>query len=235
MHRIRRYTVQTGLIEGNEEFSCIYAKFSKDGILCSHILKVIIEKEISTILEKYIKDRWRKKSTRVHVRREQEETLATSALLRFNVLSKKSAILNSKGLKTEKSMEYLLSKFSKLDVKLDVLFGTQQTIDGNNQQQGHEEGLSRQQEQVMEDGYSMADPEESDESETDIQDPERIKTKGRPEIPKRFRTRIEYFERKRLEQEKKKAAEEKKKAAEERKKATEERKNVTTERKMAAA
>ena len=95
---------------------------------------MIIEKEISTIPEKYIKDRWRKKSTRVHVRREQEETLATSALLRFNVLSRKSAILNSKGSKTEKSMEYLLSKFSKLDVKLDVLFGTQQTIDGNNQQ-----------------------------------------------------------------------------------------------------
>jgi len=88
----------------------------------------------------------------------------------------------------------------------------------------------------MEDGYSMADPEESDESETDIQDPERIKTKGRPEIPKRFRTRIEYFERKRLEQEKKKkAAEEKKKAAEERKKVTEERKKATAERKMAAA
>ena len=88
---------------------------------------------------------------------------------------------------------------------------------------------------MMEDGYSMADPEESDESETDIQDPERIKTKGRPEIPKRFRTRIEYFERKRLEQEKKKAAEEKKKAAEEWKKATGERKKATAERKMAAA
>ena len=43
---------------------------------------------------------------------------------------------------------------------------------------------------MMEDGYSMVDPEESDESEIDIQDPERIKTKGRPEIPKRSRTRI---------------------------------------------
>ena len=89
---------------------------------------------------------------------------------------------------------------------------------------------------MMEDGYSMADLEESDESEIDIQDPERIKTKGRPEIPKRFRTRIEYFERKRLEQEKKKkAAEEKKKAAEERKKATAERKMSAAQRKMAAA
>ncbi|XP_066314906.1 uncharacterized protein [Miscanthus floridulus] len=85
----------------------------------------------------------------------------------------------------------------------------------------------------MEDGYSMADPEESDELETDIQDLERIKTKGRPEIPKRSRTRIEYFERKRMEQEKK-VAEEKKKVAEERKKATEERKKVTVESKMAA-
>lgn len=170
---------------------------------------MIIEKEINTITDKYIKDRWRKKSTRVHVRREQEETLATSALLRFNVLSRKSATLNSKGSKTDKSMEYLLSKFTKLDTKLDMLFGTEDTIHGNNHQQVHEEGHSRQQEQVMEDGYSMANPQVSDESETDIQVPERIKTKGRPKIPKRFKTRIEYFERKRLEQEKK-VAEQKK-------------------------
>jgi len=45
------------MTEGKEEFSCIYAKFSKDDILCSHILKVIIEKEISTIPDKYIIDR----------------------------------------------------------------------------------------------------------------------------------------------------------------------------------
>ncbi|XP_066334046.1 protein FAR1-RELATED SEQUENCE 5-like [Miscanthus floridulus] len=34
---------------------------SKDRILCSHILKIVIEKEISTILEKYFLDKWRKK------------------------------------------------------------------------------------------------------------------------------------------------------------------------------
>ena len=57
---------------------------------------MVIEKEISTILEKYFIDRWRKKNMKVHVERK-EETIATSALLRFNILSRKSTILNSKG------------------------------------------------------------------------------------------------------------------------------------------
>ncbi|XP_066360845.1 protein FAR1-RELATED SEQUENCE 5-like [Miscanthus floridulus] len=61
VHRFRRYTVNTELTQGEEEFTCICAKFSKDGILCSHILKIVIEKEISTIPDKYFLDRWRKK------------------------------------------------------------------------------------------------------------------------------------------------------------------------------
>ena len=59
--RFRRHTVNTDLTEGEEEFTCICAKFSKDGILCSHILKIVIEKEISTIPDKYFLDRWRKR------------------------------------------------------------------------------------------------------------------------------------------------------------------------------
>ena len=33
--------MNTDLTEGEEEFTCICAKFSKDGILCSHILKIV--------------------------------------------------------------------------------------------------------------------------------------------------------------------------------------------------
>ena len=68
-HRFKRYTVNTDLTEGEEEFTCIYAKFSKDGILCSHILKIVIKKEINTIPDKYFLDRWRKKDMKVHVKR----------------------------------------------------------------------------------------------------------------------------------------------------------------------
>ena len=59
--RIRKYIVATDLTEGKEEFSCICGKFNKDGILCAHILKVIVEEEINKIPEKYFIDRWRKK------------------------------------------------------------------------------------------------------------------------------------------------------------------------------
>ena len=61
VHRFRRYTVNTDLTEGEEEFTYICVKFSKDGIFYSHILKIVIEKEISTILDKYFLDRWRKR------------------------------------------------------------------------------------------------------------------------------------------------------------------------------
>ena len=59
--RIRKYIVVTDLTEGKEEFSCICGKFNKDGILCAHILKAIVEEEINIILDKYFIDCWRKK------------------------------------------------------------------------------------------------------------------------------------------------------------------------------
>ena len=40
---------------------------------------------------------------KVHVERQEEETVATSSLLRFNILSRRSTILNSKGSKNKKS------------------------------------------------------------------------------------------------------------------------------------
>jgi len=52
--------VLSDLSKGGEEFNCICAKFNKDGILCSHILKIMIEKEVSRIPDKYIIDRWMK-------------------------------------------------------------------------------------------------------------------------------------------------------------------------------
>lgn len=51
-HRIRKYIVLTDLTEGRQEFSCICGKFNKDGILCAHILKVILEEEINQLPEK---------------------------------------------------------------------------------------------------------------------------------------------------------------------------------------
>ncbi|XP_021321405.1 protein FAR1-RELATED SEQUENCE 5 [Sorghum bicolor] len=140
VHRFRRYTVNTELTQGQEEFTCICAKFSKDGILCSHILKIVIEKEISTIPEKYFIERWRKKNMMVHVERREEETVETSPLLRFNILSRKSTILNSKGSKTEQAMEYLMAEFDKMEINLDRMLSAQQSGEAQNDQQGSNEG-----------------------------------------------------------------------------------------------
>ena len=60
-HKIRRYLVMANLTYGMEEFTCVCGKFDKDGILCSHILKVIIEERLTKILEQYILNRWKKK------------------------------------------------------------------------------------------------------------------------------------------------------------------------------
>nr|TKW20036.1 hypothetical protein SEVIR_4G059100v2 [Setaria viridis] len=45
--------------------SCLCGKFNKDGIFCTHILKVIVEEEVKKIPEKYFIDRWRKKEKKI--------------------------------------------------------------------------------------------------------------------------------------------------------------------------
>ena len=57
----------------------------------------------------------------------EEETVATSSLLRFNILSRKSTILNSKGSKNKEAMEYLMAEFDKMEISLDRMISAQQT------------------------------------------------------------------------------------------------------------
>jgi hypothetical protein len=95
-HRPRKYIVMTNL--ENKDFNCICCKFQKDGILCSHILKVIVEEVISEIPGKYLLDRWRKNDMKMVIHRRLDST-KTHELLRFNMLSRKSAVLNSKAAK----------------------------------------------------------------------------------------------------------------------------------------
>jgi hypothetical protein len=81
-----------------------------------------------------------KKDMKVHVERQEEETVATSLLLRFNILSWKSTILNSKGSKNEEAMEYLMAEFDKMEINLDRMLSATQTGEAQNDQQGTEEG-----------------------------------------------------------------------------------------------
>ena len=72
---------------------------------------------------------------KVHV--ERQETVATSSLLRFNILSRKSTILNSKGSKNKEAMEYLMAEFDKMEINLDRMLSVQQIGEALNDQQGN--------------------------------------------------------------------------------------------------
>uniref|UniRef100_A0A0A9D847 Protein FAR1-RELATED SEQUENCE n=1 Tax=Arundo donax TaxID=35708 RepID=A0A0A9D847_ARUDO len=57
-YKLRKYLVLVNLPE--KEYSCICAMVQKDAIMCSHILKVMLDLKIGQIPEKYIIERWRK-------------------------------------------------------------------------------------------------------------------------------------------------------------------------------
>jgi len=177
----RKYIVLTDLTKGKEEFSCICAKFSKDGILCCHILKVIVEEEIDEIPEKYFIDRWRKKESKL-IRRQPEETPATNELLRFNVLSRKAALLTSKGSKSEDLMTYLDEEFDRINQEMDLI---KQAI-----------------EEEQEDSTQVE--EEHNEQILHLEDPIRIKNKGRPKKPVRLKAIVEEIKQKMAAQQAKK-------------------------------
>ena len=143
------------------------------------------------IPDKYFMKRWRKNSMKVHVQREQEETLATSALLRFNVLSRKSAILNSKVAKNKEAMQYLMAEFNKMKINLDRMLSAQQIDEAQNDQQG--ETIAAQ----------ARDP------QTEIYDLERIQRKERPPKPVKMKTHIEEIKKKLVAAKKKKKEENK--------------------------
>ncbi|OEL28868.1 hypothetical protein BAE44_0010113 [Dichanthelium oligosanthes] len=63
-YRLRKYVVLVNLQE--KEYSCLCGKFNKDGILCCHILKIMVDLRIKEIPDKYILDRWRKNEKKIH-------------------------------------------------------------------------------------------------------------------------------------------------------------------------
>ena len=180
LQRVRKYIVLTNLAEGEEEFSYICAKFSKDGILCSHILKVMIEKKIIRIPDKYIIDRWRKNDMRLIKQRMDEKTVETSSLLRFNVLSRKSTELNSKVAKQQEATEYLLGEMCRIEEHLNKMLAPPTSRQGHNEQTSHE--------QIQTNGTANR---ELNSSETVIEDPHTTTKRGRPTLPKRMKTQIE--------------------------------------------
>nr|BAC10390.1 far-red impaired response-like protein [Oryza sativa Japonica Group]BAD31841.1 far-red impaired response-like protein [Oryza sativa Japonica Group] len=164
--RSRRYVVMTDLPQ--ENFVCICAKFSKDGVLCSHVLKVMLYLKMSKIPDKYIIERWRKKERILTVSMQLATNDENSSVLRFNVLSRRICNMASKASKSKETYEYLLGEIDNLDSNLDLIIEdaaqNQASIDESNTVENTSE--------------DQAEKETTNEQE-DIQDPDIANTKGK--------------------------------------------------------
>ena len=96
---------------------------------------MIVEEEIDEMPDKYFIDRWGKKESKL-ISKQLEETPATNELLRFNVLSRKAALLTSKGSKSEELMNYLDEEFSRIDQEIDLI---KQAIEEEQDDSTHDE------------------------------------------------------------------------------------------------
>jgi hypothetical protein len=154
--------------------------------------KVILEEEINQLPKKYIIDRWRKKERKINMQLP-DITPKTSELLRFNILSRKTAEINSKASKSDEAMEYLCEELEGINNNLDlILAGTTRPASCSSiQQLRDDEGQS-----------SKANLE----GITELNDPDKVKEKGRPCLPRRLRPLIEEIRQKAIRQEKKKTS-----------------------------
>lgn len=147
------------------------AKFSKDGILCSHILKVMLDLNVSKIPNKYIIERWRKKDNNITGLFRGESSNGPNAMLMYNVLSQKMSELASKGCKRPEIYSYLVGEVEKLDSIVDSMI---LEAHGNHTCQVQSNATNNAVVEGQQHG-NLNDEEE-------IEDPEQANTKGRKSI-----------------------------------------------------
>uniref|UniRef100_J3MVQ9 SWIM-type domain-containing protein n=1 Tax=Oryza brachyantha TaxID=4533 RepID=J3MVQ9_ORYBR len=173
--RSRKYLVLIDAVL--EKFSCVCAMFEKDGILCSHILKVMLDLNISKIPKKYIISRWRKKQSHSEVQSSKRIILVSeSSTLRFNILSRKCAEITSIAAKQKETYEFFMEEFDKI----------QNALSDMNSEKKNEESVHIDQIFKVNVNYeALQQPEE-------LRDPDIAKSKGRPQ--QRYKTIRERIE-----------------------------------------
>lgn len=161
----------------NENFGCICGKFSKDGMLCSHILKVMLELNVRKIPEKYIIDRWRKKEKKEKVKGSIHTDATDNSVLMFNVLSRKGADIASKASKRKRTYQFMMEELEKLEMNVQLMI-----------EQEAETHLSQDESNTVQND-TVQQAEEEIIEEVEIEDPDLANTKGRK--PKRYRRIVE--------------------------------------------
>ena len=114
------------------------------------------------------------KNTRFHITHS-EGSNTTHELLRFNMLSRKAAILTSKGAKGQIATEYLTAEFERIENHLDTLLKESNGQSASN---------------ISEDARQVS-TDMSNQEIVRLGDPTRIQQKGRPKNPTRLIPMVE--------------------------------------------
>ncbi|XP_048538039.1 protein FAR1-RELATED SEQUENCE 5-like [Triticum urartu] len=120
--RIRRYVVIVDM--HREDFACICGKFEKDGVVCSHILRVLTHLNLPVLPEKYYIDRWRPKQ-RKDIRKLRygvpEELTAGDHHLRYMLLSSRLNEMASDAASSNEKYMYVVGESVRIEAKLDEM------------------------------------------------------------------------------------------------------------------
>jgi hypothetical protein len=176
--RSRRYLVSVNLAD--QDFACICCKFEKDGIVCAHILRVLVHLNISELPEKYYINRWKPKYRKcVRDKQCMPIDLSTSNKhLRYCVLSRRLTNIASEGSITDRKFVFVTEECKKIEDKLDDMTIEDEQAEIQNKKHGKEPAAPEGQTHV--DGFPDF-----------LEDPDVAPSKGHPESAKRQKTFVE--------------------------------------------
>ena len=176
--RPRKYVVCVDMEK--EDFVCICSKFEKDGIVCAHILRVLVHLNIAELPEKYYIPRWKPKD-RKEIRERQFnvpiDMTTANRQLRYSHLSRRLNNIASDGVLTDRKYAYVAQKAKEIEERLDEMTLEDELAES---QQKHRVKTAESAKQPHEDGYGDF-----------LQDPDVAPSKGRPESAKRQKTFME--------------------------------------------
>uniref|UniRef100_A0ACD5VH04 Uncharacterized protein n=1 Tax=Avena sativa TaxID=4498 RepID=A0ACD5VH04_AVESA len=178
--RPRRFIVLVNLLE--EYFSCICCKFHKDGIVCSHILRVLVNLNISELLAKYFLDRWKPKERKTIRDRKFNlpmQLTEKDSHLRFSLLSDRLIDIASDGSKSNDRYLMVVEEAKKIHEKLDAM-----SIADEQEEllRKHESNQEASRTLIFDDGYADI-----------LQNPDVAKPRGRPTTAGQLKTLAEQF------------------------------------------
>jgi hypothetical protein len=178
--RSRRFVVLVNL--PTEDFSCICCKFQKDGILCSHILRVLVNLNISELPEKYFIERWKPQDRKV-VRDKQYnvplELTEKNRHLRFTLLTKRLVDIASEGSRDNERYLLVVREAIQIEAKLDAISAAQEEADKQKNNGNQTENVRPD---VVDDGFGAT-----------FENPDVAKPRGRPTVTGRQKTLVEEF------------------------------------------